>query len=155
RYNLTLDDLHGAEPNGSTETYYFGGSYYGHAQAVADFRDILDILAADVKAAPFPTLYNSYTSAGLELDQMSVYDWIETRVPGGHSSQLGQLLDVAYAIEYGGDTNIQSSLNLLYLLAYQPNSDLALFGESDERFHVRGGNQQIPLAIANDLGDAV
>jgi monoamine oxidase len=155
RYNLTLDDLHGAEPNGSTETYYFGGSYYGHDQAVADFRDILDIVAADVKAAPFPTLYNSYTSAGLELDQMSVYDWIETRVPGGHSSQLGQLLDVAYAIEYGGDTNVQSSLNLLYLLAYQPNSDLALFGESDERFHVRGGNQQIPLAIANDLGDAV
>jgi monoamine oxidase len=155
RYSLPLDDLHGAEPNGSTETYYLGGSYYPYPQAVADFRDIEDIVAADVRGAGYPTLYDAYTPAGLELDQMSVSDWIDSRVPGGHSSPLGQLLDLAYAIEYGADTDVQSSLNLLYLLGYQPNSGLALFGESDERFHIRGGNQQLPLAIAADLGDAV
>jgi monoamine oxidase len=76
-------------------------------------------------------------------------------VPGGHGSPLGQLLDVAYNIEYGAETPLQSSLNLIYLLGYQPNSGLALFGESDERFHVRGGNQLIPKAIANDLGAGV
>ena len=155
RYSLQTDDLHAAEPNGSTETYYFGGSYYTYAQAVADFQDIQDIVAADVKDASYPTLYNSYTPGGLELDQMSVYDWIETRVPGGHRSQLGQLLDVAYAIEYGGDTTQQSSLNLLYLLGYQPSSNLALFGRSDERFHIRGGNNRLPQAIAADLGSSV
>jgi monoamine oxidase len=155
RYSLPLDDLHGAEPNGSTETYYLGGSSYPYAQAVADFRDIEDIVAADVRGAGYPTIYDAYTPAGLELDQMSVADWIDSRVPGGHGSPLGQLLDLAYAIEYGADTNVQSSLNLLYLLGYQSNSGLALFGESDERFHIRGGNQQLPLAIAADLSDAV
>jgi monoamine oxidase len=155
RYSLPLDDLHAAEPNGSKETYYLGGSYYHYHQAVLDFRDIEDIVAADLSDAGYPTLYNAYTPQGLELDQMSIYDWIETRVPGGHGSPLGQLLDLAYAIEYGADTTVQSSLNLLYLLGYQPNSKLALFGESDERFHIRGGNQQLPLAIAADLGDAV
>jgi len=155
RYSLTLDDLHAAEPNGSTETYYLGGRYYPYADAVADFRDIADILAADVKDAGYPTLYNSYTPDGQQLDQLSIYDWIETRVPGGHGSPLGQLLDVAYAIEYGADTRVQSSLNLVYLLGYQSNSNLAVFGKSDERFHIRGGNMRLPQAIAAELGSSV
>lgn len=32
---------------------------------------------------------------------MSVYDYIESRIPSGHPSPLGRLLDVAYVIEYG------------------------------------------------------
>lgn len=155
RYNLVLDDLHAAEPNGSTETYFLGGGYYAYADAVADFQAIQDIVVQDTRDAGYPTLYNAYTPEGLALDQMSVYEWIETRVPGGHGSPLGQLLDLAYAIEYGGDTQVQSSLNLLYLLGYQPSSNLAMFGRSDERFHIRGGNQRLPEAIAADLGDSV
>ena len=56
----------------------------------------------------------------------------------------------AYTIEYGADTNVQSALNLVYLLS---GSDLnfELLGASDERFHIRGGNQQVPLAIAEHL----
>ena len=46
-------------------------------------------------------------------------------------------------------------MNLVYLLGFQPNKGFALFGVSDEKYHVRGGNQQIPNAIANDLGDQV
>jgi monoamine oxidase len=156
RYSLPLDDLHAAEPSKSVETYQFGGAYYPKTQADADFLAMADIVAADVDAAPFPTLYNSFTPDGQELDNTSVYDWIESRVPGGHGSPLGQLLDVAYAIEYGADTRVQSSLNLLYLLGFQPTSShLDLFGTSDERFHIRGGNQLLPEAIAADLGPDV
>jgi monoamine oxidase len=156
RYSLPLDDLLAAQPNNSDDIYHVDGSYYAKSQADTDFEDMFDILNQDVNDAPFPTLYNSFTQDGLELDHMSVYDWIESRVPGGHRSGLGQVLDLAYAIEYGADTRVQSSLNLVYLLGFQPNnSSLALFGTSDERFHVRGGNQLIPLAIANDLGDDV
>src|SRR5206468_2648808 len=52
-------------------------------------------------------------------------------------------------------TRVQSSLNLVYLLGYQPGSNLALFGRSDERFHIRGGNNRLPAAIAADLGASV
>ena len=88
---------------------------------------------------------------------MSVYDYIERRIPGGHRSPLGALLDVAYVIEYGADSTEQSALNLIFLLGFQPNaSSLSIFGESDEKFHIRGGNQQLPEAIARFLGgDAV
>jgi monoamine oxidase len=156
RFSLPLDDLHAAEPNGSDETYFFGGQYYPKAAANADFLDIADILQADVDAAPFPTTFDAFTPEGFALDHISVRDWIESRVPGGFDSPLGQLLDAAYNIEYGADTTIQSSLNLLYLLGFQPTATrLDIFGESDERFHIRGGNQRLPEAIAASLGDAV
>ena len=49
---------------------------------------------------------------------MTIYQWIENYVPGGHRSQLGAMLDVAYNIEYGAETTVQSSLNMIYLLGY-------------------------------------
>jgi monoamine oxidase len=83
---------------------------------------------------------------------MSVYDWIESRVPGGHRSPLGQLLDVAYNIEYGAESTDQAALNLVYLLGYKARpGNFAIFGASDERYHVAGGNERLPQTIAADL----
>jgi monoamine oxidase len=83
---------------------------------------------------------------------MSLFDWIESRVPGGHSSPMGKLLDVAYNEEYGAETNVQSSLNIVYLLGFQPSpGNFSIFGASDERFHIVGGNERLPQAIASAL----
>lgn len=156
RYGLELDDLRAAEPIPSTDAYFIGGRDYPFAQAVADFGEIADIVATDANNAGYPTLYNVSTPDGTELDHMSVYDWIESRVPGGHAAPLGKLLDIAYTTEYGADTRLQSSLNLLYLLSLQPTDNgFDVFGASDERYHIRGGNQRLPEAIASDLGDSV
>jgi monoamine oxidase len=153
RFNLPLADLLAAEPNGSEDTYYFNGQYYPKAQANDDFKPVHNALAGDVQAASYPTTYVLSTAAGRALDAMSVYDWIESRVPGGHASPMGQLLDVAYAIEYGADTTDQSALNLVYLLGYNASpGNFAVFGASDERSHIIGGNQQLPKAIADYLG---
>ena len=83
---------------------------------------------------------------------MSIAEYLDTYVPGGRRSKLGQLLDVAYNIEYGAETSQQSSLNLLYLLGYQGPGNLRIFGKSDEKYHVRGGNDQIPAELDAALG---
>lgn len=156
RYGLPIDNLIQAQPNKSRDIYRFGGQYYPATTADADFLEIADIVAQDLEDAGYPTTWDAYTPEGYALDHMSVHDWIESRVPGGHASPLGKLLDVAYAIEYGANARQQSALNLLYLLAFQPsNTNLDLYGESDEKFHIRGGNQQLPEAIATDLGSSV
>jgi monoamine oxidase len=82
---------------------------------------------------------------------MSIVEWIEESVPGGMRSKFGQLLEVIYTIEYGRESSDQSALNLLYLLGYIGQGRLRLFGPSDEKFHVRGGNDQITDALANGL----
>jgi monoamine oxidase len=150
RFNLVLDDLRAAEPKGSTETYYFFCDYYTVAQADQDLQPVLAILSSQNTAASYPTLYNSSTEMGRYLDRLSIHDWIGQFVPGGHASPLGKLLDVAYDIEFGLPTREQSSLNLVYLLP-GPTDDLSLFGFSDERYHIRGGNDQLVRAMADSL----
>ena len=152
RYKLPTVDLLAAEPPQSTETYFFSDSYYPRAQATADFKAVYSAVKKDLISAPFPTLFTTTAPAAIALDKLSLYQWIETRVLGGHASPMGQLLDIAYNIEYGNITMEQSSLNLVYLLGFQPiPGNFRIFGASDERYHIEGGNERLPAAIADDL----
>ena len=154
RFGLPVDDLNAADPPGATETYYFYGKRVSAAQIDDDFVAVRAACKKDITAAGYPTLWNKFKPAGQALDRLSVYDWIQSRVPGGTGSAMGKLLDIAYTEEYGGDTTDQSSLNLLYLLGYQPApKGFSIFGVSDERYHIRGGNQKLPQAIAASLPD--
>ena len=152
RFNIPKVDLLAAEPNNSTETDFFSGGYYTSAQENADFNPVWTAVKKDLSSAPFPTLYNMSTPAGQALDNLSLSQWIDTRVQGGHASRMGNLLDVAYNIEYGNVTTEQSSLNLVYLLGFQPiPGNFRIFGASDERYHLQGGNERLPQAIAAAL----
>ncbi len=152
RFNIPKVDLLAAEPNNSTETDFFSGGYYTTAQENTDFNPVWTAVKKDLNSAPFPTLYNLFTPAGQALDNLSLYNWIKTRVLGGHDSRMGKLLDVAYNIEYGNVTTEQSSLNLVYLLGFQPvPGNFRIFGASDERYHLQGGNERLPQAIAAAL----
>ena len=152
---LTLDNLLAAEAKGAEPLYHFDGVPYTYDEATADIKAIWQTLHKDVSAASYPTLFDSYTQRGWDLDHMSVLDWIEASVPGGKSSRLGQLLDVAYNIEYGAESDEQSSLNLLYLLGYSGQGQLRIFGPSNEKYHVRGGNDQVPQRMAATLGSQI
>jgi monoamine oxidase len=152
---FTTDNLTQAETNGTEQLGYFFGKRYTFAQMTDDLKQIWQQIHSDVSAASYPTLYNNYTQRGWDLDHMSLYDWIEAYVPGGHSSPLGALLDVAYNIEYGGESKVQSSLNMLYLLGYVGPGQFRTFGKSNEKYHVHGGNGQIPVELARRLASQI
>jgi monoamine oxidase len=152
RFDLATVDLIQAQPNMTTDTYWISGAQYPYAQAASDFKPVHMTLQGQKQAAGFPTLYNSSTPAGQFFDQMTVYDWITNYVPGGHGSQLGTLLNAAYNEEYGAETTGQSALNLIYLLAYNASPGAwSIYGASDERYHISGGNSSLPVAIAGAL----
>jgi monoamine oxidase len=153
--DLKLDNLLQAEANGTEQLGYFFGRRYTFTQMTNDLKAIWQQLHSDVSAAGYPTLYTSFTPRGQQLDQMSLFRWIETFVPGGHSSSLGQLLDVAYNIEYGAETRVQSSLNMLYLLGFVGPGQFRTFGKSNEKFHVRGGNDQVATSLAVKLASQI
>ena len=156
RFGLATVDLLAGEPNGSEDTYYFSNQYYPQSQADIDFKPVHAALQRDVQAASYPTTYLINTPGGIALDNISVYEWIEQNVPGGHGSPMGQLLDVAYNIEYGAETTIQSSLNLVYLLGFNEKpGNFAIFGASNEKYHIVGGNQRLPETIAASLATPV
>lgn len=148
---LPLDNVLAAEPSGTDALYWFRGQAYPVRQALEDLKPVWQPLKRDYVEAGFPTLYSRSTDAGRALDAMSVRTWIETRVPGGITAPLGALLDVAYNIEYGAETTDQSALNLVYLLGGVGQGQLRLFGPSNEKYKVRGGNDQIVSRLASGL----
>ena len=152
---LSLDNLLQGETNGTEPLYFFDGRPYTYAEAAADYNGVYQKLHKDVSAASYPTTYTISTPRGRELDAMTIVEWIEESVPGGMASRFGQLLDIAYTIEYGADSSQQSALNLLYLLGYVGQGRVRLFGPSDEKYHVRGGNDLITDAMAAGLGGRV
>jgi monoamine oxidase len=153
--NLDLDNMLAAEARGTEPCYFFRGAPYTYGEATADMKVIWQKLHRDLSEAGYPTLYHRFTRRGYELDHLSIVDWIEETVPGGIDSRLGRLFDVAYNIEYGAETHRQSALNLLYLLGYSGPGRLRIFGPSNEKYHVRGGNDQIVSRLAANLADRI
>ncbi|WP_434592896.1 flavin monoamine oxidase family protein [Streptomyces sp. A5-4] len=151
RFGLPTEDFLGGGPNGAEEVLWFNGTYYPRVQADEDFKAVYQALRRDLQEAG-EVSWNSATPAGTALDNMTLYQWIETRIPGGHGSQLGRFIDVAYNVEYGADTDQQSALALVLLMGYQPNpGNFNVWGLSNERYHITGGNDQLPNAIAQAL----
>ena len=152
RFGLATVDLLGAQPNGTEDTYWIFGADYPKSRADIDFKPVHQTLQDQVQQTSYPTLYNNSTPAGQFFDRMTVSDWIENYVPGGRRSQFGALLNAAYNEEYGAETTDQSALNLMYLLGFNPKpGNFSIYGKSDERYHIVGGNTLLPLAIANAL----
>jgi monoamine oxidase len=150
-----LDNLLQAEQNGTEQTSWFDGARYSYEEATADLKAAWQKIHKDVSAASYPTLFDLSTPRGRELDAMSIVDWINETFEGGINSKIGQLLDVAYNIEYGAESSEQSSLNLLYLLAYSGQGQLRVFGPSNEKYHVVGGNDQVTTKLGRLLAGQI
>jgi len=148
RFNIRVTDVSRAEPPDSTDAYYFFGQRYSRDQAIEDFKPVYQAVKQDLNAAGYPTLYSNATRAAQMLDQMSLFEWIDQRIRGGHNSPMGRLIDIAYSLEYGGETTQQSSLNLIYLLGYQ---SIRAMERSAEQYRMTGGNESLPRAIAAAL----
>lgn len=129
-------------------SYYFGGQQVSEAQMVAEFRDLVDRMRDDLRKIGFPTAA-AFTPDDRVFDLMNLEEWLTSR---GAAPNIKALLSVAYEIEYGVAPSEMSALSFLLFAKASRQSKLKLFGNfSDERYHVLGGNQQIPAGLAARL----
>lgn len=140
---LKLDDLAAYdETMGGQLTFWIDGARYTWDEQVADFSAFAGQIDADNRAAPWPQTYNNYTQRGYELDHMSVTDYITHYVQGGLNSRQGKLLKLLMDASSGVATSQTSALDLVGFFAHRG---------SDERFHIRGGNDQVVTRMAATL----
>jgi monoamine oxidase len=128
------------------EAFFFEGQHHSLAQVVEAFRGFAPRLQADIDKLDDDISYKSKNRWVRKFDRMSLSKYLEKI---GASGWIKRLLEVAYESEYGLAPQFQSSLNLLLLISTEtPNGQFEIFGESDERYKIRGGNQRIPDALA-------
>lgn len=154
RFGLRTIDLGGGRTDQTRSVLYFRNRYYRAEELAEDCEAIAPLLHQQFQEAGFPTTYAHFTPEGARLDQLSVYEWIEQYVQGGHKVPVGHLLETACSGLYGLNTREQSALNLVYLFG-SPDSvrSLIISGPMQTSRKIVGGNQQLPLALARSLPD--
>ena len=116
---------------------------------VDEFRALVDAMRDDLRTVGSPTA-DSFTPSDAVLDRTNLKEYLEAR---GAGDLIKAVIDVAYTIEYGLEIDRQSCLNFLFFIHADRRSKFTPFGIfSDERYHVIGGNQQIPASLAAGLG---
>ena len=153
---LALDDVLEAQLPGSAPLWWLDGAPYTLADATRDLGGLVGALDADaaVLTATLPT-WRRASPGQRALDRLSAAQWIDTRVPGGARSRLGRLLANAYTEELGADPHEISSVGVVSLLQGTPRERLSPYEDSDQRYHVRGGNDRIVAALAQRLADRI
>ena len=153
-FDLELDDVLAAESNNANSFYLFGDGY-SVAQAQRDYVALYPLIQEQTKQIG-DFSYKRSSSFARELDRMSLAEWITRYVSGGRRSKLGQLIENAITEENAADATNLSGLMppLLFAANARTGFDLYYPG-SDQRFHVRNGNDQIIQKLAEKLGDNV
>jgi monoamine oxidase len=152
RFGQEIVDLGRGRADRAQSVMFFFNRYYGAEELAGDFQALAPLLQQQLQEAGFPTTHARFTQAGFRLDHLSVYDWIEQYVQGGHNAPVGHLLDAACTGFYGLDTGEQSSLNLVYLFGSRgPWRDSTTPRPMQGSSKIVGGNEQLPLAMARSL----
>ena len=134
------------------ETFFFNGRHYTEEQLVRAMVPLCEKMLADYDTMEEIVNFEK-EGGGRKYDQLSIAQYLDQI---GARGWVRELLDVAYLTEYGLECGEQSCLNLLFLIDTDPEEDgFALFGDSDERWKVRGGNERITDELAKRLPNQI
>ena len=148
RFGLALEDV----TKGREDVfYYFFGQRHSESEIVDELRALVAAMRDDLRTVGNPTA-DSFTPADVVLDRTNLRDYLESR---GAGKLIKKVIDVAYTIEYGLEIDQQSCLNFLLFIHADRRSTFTPFGTSDERYHIIGGNQQVPASLAAGLGGQI
>lgn len=133
------------------EAFFFDGRHYSEKEVVKAFIPLARKIAKDYDSLGEEVSYRDHGN-GKELDNLSIAEYL-TRI--GARGWIRELLHVAYVTEYGLEAEQQSALNLIMMIGTDTSDGFKPFGDSDERFTVKGGNERVVVELANRLDDGV
>jgi monoamine oxidase len=143
-------DLFSADTDLNKDIWFFNNRLISERELVAAFAPLAKQMERDVKAIG-DVNYQSKTRRALALDRLSITQYLNRYCP---DPTLREFIEVAYTNEYGLATDRQSAINLLLLIG-KDTQKIEIFGSSDQRYQIRGGNQQLIDRLAAKLSDRI
>ncbi|MEZ4880492.1 MAG: NAD(P)/FAD-dependent oxidoreductase [Chitinophagales bacterium] len=146
-FNLELIDLVEEQEvnNYIKDIYYFDNRSISETEIIAEFKNIAPKLVADIDA-----LGENYdTEKAIALDNTPLSDYFKSL---NCKQWLKDILDAAYIAEFGLDCSEQSTLNFLDMIDTNTNDGFKVFGASDERYRIKGGNSKVIEALVGKIG---
>lgn len=151
-FGLELIDLADPSRDMLHETYFFNNKTFGEDDIVREIRPLLKRIGADVMQLSSPDA-SAAEAARLKFDRFSIDSYFSHI---GLTGWIRSFLETAFVAENGLELGEQSALNFLQTVGSEISNDkFSVYGSSDERYRIRGGNQQITDRIAALLGDRI
>ena len=140
------------------DLYFFNGKFHTPKEMLdpekqsGAFVPIAKQIAED--AGKLTDDEENWTEYARKLDQMSLKDYLE-QFRGKTDDWAIDLLNVGYNIEFGLETEDQSSLNMVDFIGTDLNEPYEMFGESDEVFRIKDGSTTLIKALLAALENKV
>jgi len=148
---IALDDLALVDEAVGHDVWHFGGQRRTESEVVEAFVPIAARIEADLATLRGDDITYREPNGAEALDRLSIEAWLDR---AGVSGWVRSMLKVAYTAEYGLEIGRQSALNLLKMIDAKADS-FRIYGESDERYHVHGGNDRVVAELARRLSDRI
>jgi monoamine oxidase len=137
-FNLELLDLEAEQKSKNLikDIYFFDNRKISEREIITEFKKITGKIAKDRIS-----LGENYdTPDAQRLDNTPLSDYFNSLKCAGW---LKELFTAAFIAEYGLDCEEQSTINFLDMIDTDTGEGFKVFGDSDERFRVKGGNSKI------------
>ncbi len=148
---ITLDDLSTDDPSLRAEIWHFNGRSYSEAEIVRAFMPVAAAIERDLSKLGTDDVTYLTPGRAAAFDRITITEWLHAN----HVDDwLAAMIDLAYTTEMGLESEEQSALNLLTLIGTEKDK-FAIYGGSDERYHVRGGNDLIVRRLAERIAGSI
>ena len=133
-FNIELNDyfsdpLHEGE---GREWYVINDKRYTIKQVFNEFKNFLPVIQKDLESCG----ENYDTPDAIRLDKLSLEEYLAKI---GITGWLKELLRCGYLSEFGLDLQDNSALNFIDMLGVSETNEIELYGDSDERYSIKGG----------------
>ncbi|MBK9730474.1 MAG: FAD-dependent oxidoreductase [Chitinophagaceae bacterium] len=153
KFNLPLIDRQAPSELGLNEfACFFDGKRYVLADVVKAIHPVAAQIQADIDSLSEIISFDTYTPADLALDNISITAYTEKL---GLTGWFKEFINTSYTAEYGMEASEQSAINLLSIFDPGNGEEVKLYGDSDERYSVVGGNSKICNALSAELNEQI
>ncbi|HET6513319.1 MAG TPA: FAD-dependent oxidoreductase [Candidatus Kapabacteria bacterium] len=144
---LTMTDVKPISRSHLKDMLYFEQRHHTEAELIEGFKPIAGRLIEDAEK-----IEGRYDQSFSKLDLTTLEQYV---ISLEAENWIKQLLMVAFAIEYGLDPPAQSACNMLSMIDPGAAGKPELYGDSDERYRIRGGNDLLTRGLAQKLTDQI
>ncbi len=144
-FNLNLLDTGSKDEASFTrDSFYINGRFYTEEEVIAAFHPYAKQIRSDINSLPPVMTYDDHDATTERFDNMSITGYLDSI---GMTGFIREGIETAYLTEYGLENDVQSSINFLFLFSPNTGNGFHIFGSSDERYKVEGGNQALTTAL--------
>jgi len=151
-FRFGLIDTQAPSEAGLQVAYFAQGRLRSESKVIAAFQPLAAIVDSDVAQLSDSITFDSHSPFDTQLDRTTLRQYLRRNLA---VDWLHDILEAAYVNEYGLNLEDQSSLNFVQTIGTDTSDGFKVYGASDQRYKIQGGNHQIVAALADAVADRI